>query len=116
MSALVHDGVNKGVSRAGSATAREKHDVAVTALFARLDWLAVYVGHFKCNLRRLVDYPLQWGYARDRDQRPGFGETVDLDHIARHHYTTHARLNPTRIVPLGPLVDWAAPRDRDRLP
>jgi putative glutathione S-transferase len=76
----------------------------------------VYVGHFKCNLRRLVDYPNLWGYARDLYQRPGIGETVNFDHIKRHYYMTHDRLNPTRIVPRGPLVDWTAPHDRARLP
>jgi putative glutathione S-transferase len=142
---LVYADVNNGVYRAGFATAQDKHEAAVTALFARLDWLedrlaaqrhlvgsrlteadirlfttlvrfdAVYVGHFKCNLRRLVDYPNLWAYARDLFQRPGFGDTVDLDHIKRHYYMTHGEINPTRIVPLGPQVDWGAPHDRARL-
>ena len=145
VSALVYADVNNGVYRAGFATSQAAYDAAVQALFARLDWLearlagqrylvggqlteadvrlfttlarfdSVYVGHFKCNLRRLVDYPNLWGYARDLYQRPGFGETVDLDHIKRHYYMTHDRLNPSRIVPAGPLVDWAAPHDRARL-
>jgi putative glutathione S-transferase len=117
----------------------------VTALFARLDWLeqrlsrqrylvgyqiseadirlfttlvrfdSVYYGHFKCNLRRLVDYPNLWGYARDLFQHPGFGETVDFDQIKRHYYITHPQINPTGIVPLGPIIDWAAPHQRDLL-
>ena len=66
----------------------------------------VYYVHFKCNLRRLVDYPRLWGYARDLFQRPGFGDTVSFDHIKRHYYMTHEHLNPTRIVPLGPVVDY----------
>jgi putative glutathione S-transferase len=137
--------VNNGVYRAGFATKQDKYEAAVTTLFARLDWLeqrlasqrylvgrqlteadvrlfttlvrfdAVYVGHFKCNLRRLVDYPNLWGYARDLFQRPGFGDTVDFDHIKRHYYMTHDQINPTRIVPLGPLVDWQSPHDRARL-
>ncbi len=145
VNALVYQDVNNGVYRAGFATSQAKYDAAVQALFARLDWLearlagqrflvgaqfteadvrlfttlarfdAVYVGHFKCNLRRLVDYPNLWGYARDLYQRPGFGETVDFDHIKRHYYMTHDQLNPTRIVPLGPIVDWTAPHDRERL-
>jgi putative glutathione S-transferase len=142
---VVYEDVNNGVYRAGFATSQAMYESAVSALFARLDWLeerlatqrflvagqlteadvrlfttlvrfdAVYVGHFKCNLRRLVDYPNLWGYARDLHQRPGFGETVNFDHIKRHYYMTHDQLNPTRIVPAGPLVDWSAPHDRARL-
>ncbi|HEY0780446.1 MAG TPA: glutathione S-transferase family protein [Gemmatirosa sp.] len=145
VNAVVYQDVNNGVYQAGFATTQEAYEAAVTALFARLDWLearlaerrylvggqlteadvrlfttlarfdAVYVGHFKCNVRRLVDYPNLWGYARDLYQRPAFGETVDFDHIKRHYYLTHDRLNPSRIVPLGPLVDWFAPHDRARL-
>jgi putative glutathione S-transferase len=88
-------------------------DVRLFTTLVRFD--AVYHGHFKCNLRRLVDYPHLWGYARDLFQTPGFGETVSLDHIKRHYYMTHDRLNPSRIVPLGPLTDWTAPHDRARL-
>jgi putative glutathione S-transferase len=145
VNAVVYRDVNNGVYRAGFATAQAKYEAAVDALFARLDWLeerlsrrrylvggqlteadvrlfttlarfdAVYVGHFKCNLRRLVDYPNLWGYARDLFQRPGFGETVNFDHIKRHYYMTHDQINPTRIVPKGPIVDWSAPHDRARL-
>jgi glutathionyl-hydroquinone reductase len=145
VNALVYEDVNNGVYKAGFATTQAAHEAAVDALFARLDWLeqrlarqrflvgeqiteadirlfttlvrfdAVYYGHFKCNLRRLVDFPNLWSYARDLYQRPGFGETVDFDHIKRHYYMTHDQINPTRIVPKGPLVDWAAPHDRARL-
>ena len=142
---LVYEDVNNGVYRAGFAASQEKYEEAVTALFTRLAWLesrlatrrflvgsqvteadirlfttlvrfdAVYVGHFKCNIRRLVDYPNLWDYARDLFQRPGFGDTVDFDHIKRHYYMTHDQLNPSRIVPIGPVVDWTASHDRDRL-
>ena len=142
---VVYQDVNNGVYRAGFATSQEAYDAAVHALFERLDWLeerlatrrylvgeqlteadvrlfttlarfdAVYVGHFKCNLRRLVDFPHLWGYARDLYQRSEFGDTVNFDHIKRHYYLTHEQLNPSRIVPAGPVVDWMAPHDRARL-
>jgi putative glutathione S-transferase len=145
VSQIVYREVNNGVYRAGFATSQAAYEAAVDGLFARLDWLearlagqrylvgdqlteadirlfttlarfdAVYVGHFKCNLRRLMDYPSLWAYARDLYQRPGFGETVDFDHIKRHYYMTHDQLNPTRIVPKGPLMDWDAPHGRERL-
>ena len=145
MNAVVYADVNNGVYRAGFATSQAAYDEAVRALFARLDWLearlagarylvggqpteadvrlfttlarfdAVYVGHFKCNVRRLVDYPNLWGYARDLFQRPGFGDTVSFDHIKRHYYLTHERLNPSRVVPAGPAVDWTAPHERSAL-
>jgi putative glutathione S-transferase len=142
---IVYRDVNNGVYRAGFATAQEAYEAAVDQLFTRLDWLEerlsrrrylvgdqlteadirlfttlvrfdmVYVGHFKCNLRRLVDYPSLWAYARDLYQRPGFGETVNEDHIKRHYYMTHDQINPTRIVPKGPLIDWAEPHGREAL-
>jgi putative glutathione S-transferase len=145
INALIYEDVNNGVYKSGFAATQATYEEAVDALFARLDWLeahlarqrflvggqlteadirlfvtlvrfdAVYVGHFRCNLRRLVDYPNLWGYARDLYQRPGFGDTVDFDHIKRHYYMTHDQLNPTRIVPKGPIIDWAAPHEREQL-
>ena len=75
----------------------------------------MYVGHFKCNLRRIVDYPNLSGYLRDLYQMPGVADTVNMDHIKRHYYMTHPEINPTRIVPAGPIQDLARAHGRDRL-
>ena len=145
VSALVYADVNNGVYKTGFATTQAAYEEAFDALFARLDWLeqrlagqrylvgdqlteadirlfttlarfdSVYFGHFKCNLRRLVDYPNLWAYARDLYQRPGFGDTVNMDHIKRHYYMTHDQINPTRIVPKGPAIDWSASHGRERI-
>ncbi len=142
VNAVVYEEVNNGVYTSGFATTQEAYEAAVDALFARLDWLearlanqrylvgaaiteadvrlfttlvrfdAVYNGHFKCNIRRLIDYPNLWGYSRDLYQQPGFGETVNFDHIKRHYYMTHPALNPTLIVPKGPQIDWTTPHGR----
>jgi putative glutathione S-transferase len=141
----VYNTVNNGVYRAGFATTQAAYEEAFDELFASLDWLddrlatrryllgddlteadwrlfvtlvrfdAVYVGHFKCNLRRIADYAHLSGYLRDLYQHPGIADTVDFDHIKRHYYTTHPSINPTRIVPKGPELDLWAPHDRDRL-
>ncbi|MDT7551687.1 MAG: glutathionyl-hydroquinone reductase [Pseudonocardiales bacterium] len=138
----VYTDVNNGVYRCGFAPSQEAYDRAVVVLFDRLDelearlgehrylfgdaiteadvrlWVtlvrfdAVYVTHFKANLRRLVDYPNLWAYARDLYSVPAFGGTTNFDHIKRHYYMTHPQLNPTRIVPAGPLLDWTAAADR----
>ena len=75
---------------------------------------AVYFGHFKCNIRRLSDYPNLSAYARDLYQWPGIAGTVNFEHIKRHYYMSHPQINPTRIVPLGPEIELDAPHDRAR--
>jgi putative glutathione S-transferase len=145
VNARVYDTVNNGVYRAGFATAQEAYEEAFRALFATLDdieqrlsrsryvagaalteadWRlfttlvrfdAVYHGHFKCNLRRIGDYPNLSNYLRDLYQVPGVAETVNLDHIKHHYYGSQRHINPTGIVPLGPELDFTAPHDRARL-
>lgn len=141
----IYANVNNGVYRCGFAGGQEAYDAAVTGLFDTLDeldarlagrrylfgdaitesdvrlWVtlvrfdAVYAVHFKCTLRRIADYPNLWPYARDLYQHPAFGGTTRLDQIKRHYYTTHSQLNPHRIVPVGPALDWAAPHGREAL-
>jgi putative glutathione S-transferase len=142
----VYRSVNNGVYRCGFAGTQDAFEAAYDQLFAGLDWLshrladrrylmgdaiteadvrlfttlvrfdAVYHGHFKCNRQKLTEMPVLWSYARDLFQTPGFGDTVDFAHIKRHYYVVHHDVNPTGIVPKGPLLEeWAAPHDRDRL-
>jgi putative glutathione S-transferase len=136
---LIYYAVNIGVYKAGLATTQAEYEEAFDALFATMDALderlarrrfllgsepceadvrlfptlarfdAVYYSHFKCNLRRLSDYPRLWAYARALYSLPAFGSTTNFDHIKRHYYMTHPHLNPSRIVPEGPLLDWNAP-------
>jgi glutathionyl-hydroquinone reductase len=143
---LIYYAVNIGVYKAGLATSQAAYEEAFDALFATMDALderlarrrfllgsevteadvrlfptlarfdAVYYVLFKCNLRRLIDYPHLWAYARDLYQRPGFGETTDFDQIKRHYYQTQSWVNPSRIVPKGPYVSWLEPHGRERLP
>ena len=142
VNARIYDTVNNGVYKSGFATTQEAYDEAVGPLFDTLDWLedrlsrqrflmgdrvteadwrlfttlvrfdAVYHGHFKCNRRRIVDYPNLWDYTRALYQVPGVAETVDLDHITRHYHYSHDTINPHRIVPTGPVLNLQAPHDR----
>ncbi|GAA2601449.1 glutathione S-transferase C-terminal domain-containing protein [Actinomadura fulvescens] len=142
---LIYTTVNNGVYRAGFATEQGAYEEAVDALFATLDRLeerlsvhrylfgdrvteadirlyptlarfdAVYHGHFKCNLRRLVDYPNLWAYARDLYEQPAFRDTTDFDQIKRHYYVTQTNVNPSGVVAKGPLVDWTEPHGRAAL-
>jgi putative glutathione S-transferase len=142
---FLHDNVNNGVYRAGFATRQRPYEVACRKLFEALDQLeerlsksrflfgnlivesdwrlfctlvrfdVVYHGHFKCNLRRIIDYPNLQGYLMDLYQQPGIADTVNFDHIKRHYYMTHTQINPTRIVPIGPVLDLEKPHNRERL-
>ncbi|WP_026618873.1 glutathionyl-hydroquinone reductase [Ensifer sp. WSM1721] len=145
LNARIYDAVNNGVYKAGFATKQAAYEESVTALFAMLDELEgrlasrryllgdrmteadwrlfttlvrfdpVYIGHFKCNIRRLADYPNLHGYLRDLYQVPGVAETVNMHHIKQHYYRSHTMINPTGIVPVGPVVDLGAPHGRDDL-
>jgi putative glutathione S-transferase len=140
---FIYENVNNGVYRAGFATSQRAYERACRALFDALDRLearlarrrylfgariveadwrlfctlvrfdAVYHGHFKCNVRRILDYPNLQGYLTDLYQQPGIAETVNFDHIKRHYYITHDDINPTRIVPIGPALDLNRPHGRE---
>jgi putative glutathione S-transferase len=145
INARVYDTLNNGVYKAGFATTQGAYEEAIGPLFATLDWLeqhlassrfllgdalteadirlfttlirfdAVYVGHFKCNIRRIADYPHLAAYTRDLYQWPGIAATVNFEHIKRHYYESHRTINPSGIVPVGPRLDLDAPHDRQRL-
>ncbi len=139
----IYDTVNNGVYKSGFATTSEAYEEAVIALFDTLDMLEerlgkqrylvgnriteadwrlfttlvrfdpVYYGHFKTNLRRLIDYPNLWAYTRELYQVPGVKSTVNMHHIKHHYYGSHETINPTRIVPMGPVIDYDEPHGRD---
>ncbi|MHA6347300.1 glutathione S-transferase family protein [Roseivivax sp. CAU 1761] len=141
----IYDTVNNGVYKAGFATSQDAYDDAVAPLFETLDWIEerlsghrylagdriteadwrlfttlirfdkVYHGHFKCNRRRIVDYPNLWAYTRELYQWPGVAGTVNFEHIVRHYHYSHESVNPHRIIPVGPDLDLGAPHGRGRL-
>jgi putative glutathione S-transferase len=142
----IYGQLNNGVYRAGFAGTQASYESAYRDVFDCLDWLesrlsdqrylvgdtiteadvrlfttlvrfdAVYHGHFKCNRVKLTEMPVVWAYARDLFQTPGFGDTVDFDHIKRHYYLVHSDINPTKVVPAGPaLMGWAEPHGREAL-
>jgi glutathionyl-hydroquinone reductase len=145
LNAFIYEHVNNGVYRAGFATAQHAYERAVRRLFEALDVLdarlatqrylfgsrivetdwrlfvtlirfdAVYHGHFKCNIRRIADYDNLFGYVKDLYQYDGIADTVNFDHIKRHYYMTHDEINPTRIVPVGPVQNLQSGHGRERL-
>jgi putative glutathione S-transferase len=145
LAGFIYERVNNGVYRAGFATTQSAYEAACRTVFAALDELEarlasrrylfgdriveadwrlfctlvrfdpVYHGHFKCNVRRILDYPNLQGYLLDLYQQPGIADTVNFDHIKRHYYFTHDDINPTRIVPIGPALDMTRPSGRERL-
>lgn len=142
---FIYPNINNGVYKSGFATTQDAYDEAVIDLFAALDKIEerlatrryltgdtiteadwrlfttlvrfdpVYVGHFKCNIRRIVDYPNLWGYLRDLYQVPGVAATVNMAHIKSHYYGSHDTINPTLIVPRGPEIDFTTPHGRQNL-
>lgn len=138
----IYDTVNNGVYKAGFATSQEAYDAAIVPLFDSLDWLEARLGenrylmgdrlteadwrlfttlirfdlvyhlHFKCNRARIVDYPNLWGYLRELYQWPGVASTVNFDHIVRHYHYSHDTVNPHRIIPINPVIDFEAAHGR----
>jgi len=138
----IYSEINNGVYKAGFATSQAAYDSAVSTLFDALDWLEdhlsnnryllgkslteadwrlfttlvrfdpVYHLHFKCNRRRIIDYPNIWGYTRELFQHPGVAETVNFEHIVRHYHYSHDTINPNRIIPINPILDFRAPHGR----
>ena len=145
LNAWIYPRINNGVYRAGFATSQAAYSEAVSDLFAALDTLeqrlsgqryltgahiseadwrlfttlirfdAVYVGHFKCNLREIRDYPALSAYLRDLYQQPGIADTVDIDYIKEHYYRSQPTVNPSGVIPLGPSLDFSSPHGREHL-
>lgn len=145
VNARIYDTLNNGVYRSGFASTQAAYDTAVTALFDTMDWLddilsknrylagdriteadwrllvtlvrfdPVYHLHFKCNRRRLIDYPNLWAYARELYQIPGVAGTIHPDHFVRHYHYSHESINPHRIIPINPVIDWTTPHGREAL-
>ena len=141
----IYNTLNNGVYKCGFATTQKAYDEAVEPLFKTLDWLEnilakkrfltgeqpteadwrlfptlvrfdpVYVGHFKCSKKRIVDYPNLWGYTRDLYQWPGITDTINMSHIRKHYHLSHESINPCRILPIGPDLDFNAPHGRENL-
>ena len=141
----VYETLNNGVYKSGFATTQQAYEEAIGPLFATLDWLderlsnhrflmgdqiteadwrlfttlvrfdPVYVGHFKCNLRRIADFTNLSGYVRDLYQQPGIADTVNMEHIKNHYYVSHETINPSRVVPVGPHTDFSLPHNRSKL-
>ena len=144
LNTLIYPTINNGVYRAGFATTQDAHNEAVAEIFDTLDQLeerlsnnryltgntiteadwrlfttlvrfdSVYVGHFKCNLCRIIDYPNIWGYVRDIYQIPGIADTVSMDNIKTHYYASHETINPSQVIPMGPKIDFNMPHDREK--
>jgi putative glutathione S-transferase len=141
----IYSNVNNGVYKSGFATTQEAYEEAVYPLFETLDWLEqrlsgqryllgdvlteadwrlfttlirfdpVYVGHFKCNIRRLEDYPNLWAYTRELYQYENVADTINMHHIKHHYYVSHTTINPSGVVPVGPELDLSKPHDREKI-
>jgi len=142
INARIYDTLNNGVYKSGFATTQKAYDAAVYPLFDTLDWIedilsrsryltgariteadwrlfttlvrfdSVYHQHFKCNRSRIVDYPNLWAYTRELFQWEGVADTIHFDHIVRHYHYSHETINPNRIIPINPVIDWTAPHGR----